>query len=117
MKNNKLYQMKFKAIYEAYLNKVTRKDKTKEELDLVICWLTGYSPNDLNRILVDDELTLEDFFINIPQLNDKSNLITGVICGVRVEDIKEPIMKQIRMLDKLVDELAKNKKIEKILRV
>lgn len=116
MRNNKLYQMKFKDIYLAYLNKITRKNKTKEELDLIICWLTGFTQSELESNINNENLTLEEFFLGIPSLNENSNKITGLICGIRVEEIENQLMKQISMLDKLVDELAKNKKIESIMR-
>lgn len=111
MRTEKLYNTSFDSIYILYLNKITKKNRTKEELDHVISWLTGYNINDFNK-----ELTLKEFFINAPLINPNAYLITGVICGIRLEEIIDPIIKNIRYLDKLVDELAKGKKIDKILR-
>lgn len=110
----KLFNMTFFSIYDLYLKKITKKNRTKDELDLVITWLTNYSDEELHSIL-DSNITLKEFFDNA-KLNDNSYLITGVICGIRVEEISDPLIQKIRYLDKLVDELAKQRKIEKILR-
>lgn len=107
--------MSFAGVYPHYINKVEKKGKTKAELDTIIFWLTGYNENDLQRIL-DEKVNFEDFFSQAPLLNPNVTKITGVICGYRVEDIEDPLMQKIRYLDKLVDELAKGKSMEKILR-
>lgn len=111
----KIYTMSFAKVYPLYITKVEKKGRTKAEVDQVIFWLTGYNNNQLETILK-DEVDFETFFVKAPKLNPSRSLITGVICGVRVEDIQEPTMQEIRYLDKLVDELAKCKKMEKILR-
>lgn len=107
--------MTFASVYPLYLAKVQKKGRTEEELNQVIEWLTGYDNNKLQE-LIKENATFDTFFKSAT-LNPNSHLITGVICGVRVEDISDPIIQKIRYLDKLVDELAKGKKIEKILRV
>ena len=107
--------MSVARVYPLYITKVERKGRTKAEVDQVIKWLTGYSQKELNAHLK-KETDFETFFAEAPELNPSRKLITGTICGIRVEDIKEPTMKLIRYLDKLVDELAKGKVIEKILR-
>ena len=107
--------MSFASVYPLYVAKAERKDRTKEEVNEIIFWLTGYSEEDLKKIL-EQETDFENFFNEAPKLNPSRRLIKGVICGVRVEDIKEPIMQEIRYLDKLVDELAKGKEMKKILR-
>jgi len=112
MNNEKLFKMTFASIYPLYLQKVERKGRTKAELDAVICWLTGYNEGTLTN----NEVSLETFFANAPALNPNAPLIKGVICGVRVEDIEDPLMQKIRWMDKLVDELAKGKAMEKIFR-
>jgi hypothetical protein len=114
-KKPRIYAMSFASVYPLYIQKAERKGRTKAEVDKVILWLTGYSSKQLKRTL-DTKVDLETFFANAPQLNPKVKLITGVVCGVRIEDIDDPLMKKIRYLDKLVDELAKGKKIESILR-
>lgn len=98
-----------------YLQKVENKGRTKEEVDRVICWLTGYDNSGLQAQL-EKETDLESFFAEAPQINPNAHKITGVICGVRVEDIGDPLMQKIRWLDKLVDELAKGKPMEKVLK-
>ena len=108
--------MSFARVYPLYIAKVTRKGRTKAEVDQIIRWLTGYSQKGLETQL-SKQTDLETFFAQAPQLNPSRALIKGVICGVRVEDIKEPTMREIRYMDKLVDELAKGRVIEKILRV
>lgn len=115
MTQAKIYQMPFKSLYPLYLNKVTKKARTEAELREVIAWLTGYKPTDLVKEEV-AEKTLHQFFETAPRLNPNRKQITGTICGVRVEDITEPLMQDIRYLDKLVDELAKGKDLSVILR-
>jgi hypothetical protein len=107
--------MSFASVYPLYIAKVERKGRTKAEVDEVITWLSGYDNEGLKKVL-DDQTDFETFFASAPKLNPARRLITGVICGVRVEDIEEPTMQEIRYLDKLVDELAKGKAMEKILR-
>jgi hypothetical protein len=107
--------MSFARVYPLYIAKVERKGRTKAEVDEIIRWLTGYSQKALESIL-EKETDFETFFAEAPVLNPSRSLITGVICGVRVEDIEEPTMREIRYLDKLIDELAKGKAMEKILR-
>ncbi|GAA6143446.1 DUF2200 domain-containing protein [Hydrogenophaga sp. 5NK40-0174] len=108
--------MSFSALYPAYLNKVERKGRTREELDAVICWLTGHDSAGLANQLEKREVDVQTFFADAPAMNPNRSLITGVVCGVRVEAVEEPLMKTIRQLDKLVDELAKGKPLEKVLR-
>ena len=115
MKNERVYKMSFSMIYPLYIQKVEKKGRTKEELDQVICWLTGYDEKGL-QLQIDNNIDLEAFFVQAPEMNPKAPEIKGVICGVRVEEIEEPLMQQIRWMDKLVDELAKGKVMEKILR-
>ena len=103
------------SVYPLYIAKAEKKGRTKEEVDEIIDWLTGYGPRELKTAL-EKQINLESFFINAPRLNPGRRLIKGMICGVRVEDIKEPMMQEIRYLDKLIDELAKGKVMEKILR-
>lgn len=113
--DERMAKMTFAAVYPHYLTKVEKKGRTKEELDQVIEWLTGYDVKRLQQ-LIEDNVTFEQFFQHAT-LNDNAHLITGVICGYRVEEITNPITQQVRYLDKLVDELAKGRKMEKILRV
>jgi hypothetical protein len=103
------------SVYPHYINKVEKKGRTKAELDQVMCWLTGYSGKALQKQL-DDKTDFESFFNNAPQINPNASKITGVICGYRVEEIEDKLMQQVRYLDKLVDELAKGRPMEKILR-
>lgn len=112
---SKVFKMSFASIYPMYLQKIERKGRSKEELDQVIYWLTGYDEQGLQK-QIDQGVDMETFFAEVPQLNENVSLIKGVICGYRVEDIEDPLMQKIRYLDKLVDELAKGKKLEKILR-
>ena len=112
--NQRIANMSFASVYPLYLSKVEKKGRSKEELHAVIHWLTGYDDKKLNQ-LIKDKVTFESFFKQA-KLNDKASLITGVICGYRVEEIENPLTQQVRYLDKLVDELAKGKKMEKILR-
>ncbi len=114
-KKHRIYTISVAAIYPLYLTKVEKKGHTKAEVDQIICWLTGYTQKQL-VVQLKKETTFEDFFKQAPRLNPNRRLITGVICGIRVEDIKEPTMQEIRYLDKLVDELAKGKALNKILR-
>ena len=110
-----IYTMSIAKIYPLYVKKAERKERTKAEVDEIICWLTGYSEEELEAQL-QREVDFETFFEEAPELNPLRTLIKGVICGVRIEDIKEPTMKEIRYLDKLIDELAKGKAMDKILR-
>ena len=107
--------MSFAKVYPLYLAKAEKKGRTKAEVDTIICWLTGYSQADLETKL-EKQVDFETFFKEAPQLNPARSLISGVICGVRIEEIEEPLMKKIRYLDKLIDELAKGKDMKKILR-
>jgi hypothetical protein len=107
--------MTFAKVYPLYVQKAERKNRTKKEVDQIICWLTGYDQAGLKR-QIEQEHDLETFFAQAPGIHPKSSLIKGVVCGVRVEDIKDPLMQQIRYLDKLIDELAKGRAMEKILR-
>jgi len=113
--SHKIFKMSFASIYPHYIKKVEKKSRTKDELDEVICWLTGYSIAGLNKV-IDEKIDLETFFQQAPEINPNAGLIKGVICGVRVEEIEDPLMQKIRYMDKLVDELAKGKAMEKILR-
>ena len=115
MKNEKVYAMSFAKVYPLLVNKAVRKGRTAEEVDQVIQWLTGYDPDGLKAAL-DAEVSYEVFFAKAPMLNPNRKKITGTICGVRVENIEEPLMREIRYLDKLVDEMAKGKSLEKIFR-
>jgi hypothetical protein len=115
MEKHRIYTMPVADVYPLYVLKVEKKGRTKQEVDEIICWLTGYNPEELEKLL-SDNTDFQTFFDNAPLLNPKRRLVTGVICGIRVEDMEESTMKEIRYLDKLVDELAKNKPMEKILR-
>ncbi|EAF5666101.1 DUF2200 domain-containing protein [Listeria innocua] len=115
MKKPRIYTMSFASVYPLYIQKVEKKDRTKEEVDEIIFWLTGYDQASLQKA-IDQEIDFETFFEQAPKMNPNASLITGVICGYRVEEIEDKLMQQIRYLDKLVDELAKGKKMEKILR-
>jgi hypothetical protein len=115
MSEHRIYKIPFSNIYPLYVQKVERKGRSKTEVDEIIFWLTGHDAKSLQKVL-DDETTLEDFFADAPKLNPNRKLITGVICGVRVEDIEDKTMQEIRYLDKLIDELAKGKTMDKILR-
>ncbi|MGI6673952.1 MAG: DUF2200 domain-containing protein [Limnochordia bacterium] len=107
--------MAFSKVYPLLVNKAERKGRTKEEVDEIICWLTGYDQASLQEQL-DKNVDYETFFAQAPQTNPNASKITGVVCGIRVEDIEDPLMQKIRWLDKLIDELAKGKPMEKILR-
>lgn len=111
----RVYAMSFAGVYPHYITKAEKKGRTKEEVDEIIFWLTGYNAKTL-QAHIDKKTNFEDFFNKAPQLNPNVSKITGVICGYRVEDIEEPLMQKIRYLDKLIDELAKGKAMEKILR-
>ncbi|SDK26583.1 hypothetical protein SAMN05216187_106131 [Jeotgalicoccus aerolatus] len=115
MAEHKIYKMSFSKVYPLYIKKVERKDRTKEEVDKIIRWLTGYSDEAL-QAQIEKEVNFEEFFDQAPELNPARREVKGVICGVRVEDIEEPLMQEIRYMDKMIDELAKGKKMEKILR-
>jgi hypothetical protein len=114
-KKHRIYGMSFASVYPLYVAKAEKKGRTKAEVDEIIRWLTGYSQKALNAE-IKKKTDFETFFAAAPRLNASRNLITGVVCGVRVEDIEEPTMREIRYLDKLIDELAKGKAMEKILR-
>ena len=115
MENEKIFGMYFAKVYPMLIAKAERKGHTKDEVDEIACWLTGYSSDAINGFLRSD-LTYDDFFRQAPALNPDRKLISGTICGVRVENIEDPLMQEIRYLDKLVDELAKGKTMDKILR-
>lgn len=115
MEKSKVFNMKFAKVYPLLVNKAERKGRTKEEVDQIIHWLCGYTPEDIELKLKED-VGYKEFFDASPSLNPNRELITGKICGVRVEEIEDPTMKLIRYLDKLIDELARGKKMEKILR-
>jgi hypothetical protein len=111
----KIYAMTFASVYPLYIQKAERKGRTKAEVDAIIFWLTGYDEQALQQ-QIDNKTTFEDFFTQAPEINENVSKITGVICGYRVEDIEDDIIRKIRYLDKLIDELAKGKTMEKILR-
>ncbi|MBA4198579.1 MAG: DUF2200 domain-containing protein [Chitinophaga sp.] len=113
--NQRIFKTAVASVYPHYIAKAEKKGRTKEEVDEIICWLTGYSNQALQKLLV-NKTDFETFFANAPQINPNVSKITGVICGYRVEDIEDKLMQQIRYLDKLIDELAKGKAMEKILR-
>ncbi|WP_342462890.1 DUF2200 domain-containing protein [Ureibacillus sp. FSL K6-8385] len=115
MANTRVYKMKFSSVYPLYIQKAEKKGRTKEEVDEIIRWLTGYGQEELES-QIEKEVDFETFFAEAPRLNSNRELIKGVICGVRVEEIEDPLMREIRYLDKLIDELAKGKAMEKILR-
>ena len=113
--NTRVYRMTFASVYPHYIAKAEKKGRTKAEVDEIIFWLTGYDEKALATI-IDDQTNFEDFFAHAPQLHPNVSKITGVICGYRVEDIEDSLMQKIRYLDKLIDELARGKTMEKILR-
>ena len=115
MDEPRIYKVSFSNIYPLYIAKAEKKGRTKAEVDEIIYWLTGYDQQSLTDLL-EKQTSLKNFFAEAPRLNPSRSLITGMICGVRVEEIKEPIMQEIRYLDKLIDELANGKAMEKILR-
>lgn len=112
---HRIYTISVASVYPYYVAKAEKKSRTKREVDEIICWLTGYSQKELD-VQLSKQTDFDTFFNEAPQLNQSRRLIKGVICGVRVEDIKEPIMQEIRYLDKLIDELARGKAMDKILR-
>ena len=114
-KKHRVFSIPFASVYPMYVQKAEKKGRTKQEVDQVIAWLTGYRGATLQRVL-DTKADLETFFAQAPRMNPNAQLITGVVCGVRVENVTDPLMQQIRYLDKLVDELAHGKKMESILR-
>lgn len=115
MQNTRIFKMPFARVYPLYIQKVEKKGRTKAEVDQVIFWLTGYDHKSLQK-QIDQETDFETFFAEAPKLNTNASKITGVICGYRVEEIQDKLMQKIRYMDKLVDELAKGKAMEKILR-
>ncbi len=116
MKNTRIYKMAFAGVYPLYIKKAEKKGRSKEEVDQIIYWLTGYDKDSLQNIL-NDKTDFETFFNEAPALNENVSKITGKICGYRVEEIEDPLMQKIRYLDKLIDELAQGRAMEKILRV
>ena len=112
---DKIFEMAFSDIYPYYVQKAQKKQRTKEEVDEIICWLTGYDLKGLKK-QIDTKVSFEIFFAQAPKIDPNSKLITGVVCGIRVETLEDPLMQKIRYLDKLIDELAKGKRMEKILR-
>jgi hypothetical protein len=115
LSKHRIFTIKFASVYPLYVQKAERKGRTKAEVDRIICWLTGYSPAELRK-QIKQESDIETFFAQAPAMHPNRSLIKGVVCGVRVEDIEDPLMKKIRYLDKLIDELAKGKEMKKILR-
>ena len=113
--NERVFKMPFASVYPHYVAKVEKKGRTKEELHTVIHWLTGYTEKGLQKV-IDTKVDFETFFAKAPRMHPNAPLITGMICGYRVEDIEDPLMQKIRYLDKLVDELAKGRAMEKMLR-
>jgi len=115
MNKPRIYTIKFASVYPAYLKKVERKNRTKEEVDEIIFWLTGYNQETLRKA-IEEQVDLETFFACAPKLNENAALIKGVVCGIRVEEIEDTITQKVRYMDKLIDELAKGKTMDKILR-
>lgn len=115
MPKHRIFTTSFASVYPLYVQKAERKNRTKAEVDKIICWLTGYKPMEL-REQIKRENDFETFFEQAPAMHPNTSLIKGVVCGVRVEDVEDPLMQKIRYLDKLIDELAKGKAMEKILR-
>ncbi|TGN02981.1 DUF2200 domain-containing protein [Leptospira dzoumogneensis] len=115
MENHRIFTTSFSSVYPMYVQKAERKGRTKAEVDKIIFWLTGYDPKSFQKQLK-NEVNFEEFFDQAPHLNDNVSLIKGVVCGVRVENVENKLMQKIRYLDKLIDELAKGKAMEKILR-
>lgn len=115
MTKHRIYSMSLASVYPHYVAKAEKKGRTRQEVDRILCWLTGHSPESLDEQLA-GKVSFEDFFAQAPCMNPARSLVTGVICGVRVEDIEEPLMREIRILDKMIDELAKGKPMQKILR-
>ena len=115
MSKHRIYTTSFSSVYPHYITKAEKKGRTKSEVDKIICWLTGYTQKKLDSQLK-NKIDFENFFSKAPKLNPNRKLIKGVVCGIRVEEIEEPLMQEIRYLDKLIDELARGKAMEKILR-
>jgi hypothetical protein len=115
MANDRVFAMSFAGVYPHYVTKAEKKGRTKEELDQIIRWLTGYTKAGLAK-QIEKRTSFREFFEKAPKFNPNASLIKGVVCGIRVEEIEDPLMQKIRYLDKLIDELAKGKKMEKILR-
>ena len=115
MPEHRIFTTEFSKVYPLYVQKAERKNRTKDEVDRIICWLTGYSQVGLKK-QIEARSDFETFFAQAPAIHPNSSLIKGVVCGVRVEEVEDPLMKKIRYLDKLIDELAKGKAMEKILR-
>ncbi|WP_298396701.1 DUF2200 domain-containing protein [Flavobacterium sp.] len=115
MQKHRIFTTSFASVYPHYVNKAAKKNRSKDEVDEIILWLTGYSQIQLDELIL-NKVDFENFFENAPQLNENVSKITGVICGYRVEEIEDQLMQKIRYLDKLVDELAKGKAMDKILR-
>nr|WP_314458626.1 DUF2200 domain-containing protein [uncultured Clostridium sp.] len=115
METPRIFHMPFYSIYPLYIKKAEKKGRTRKEVDEIIYWLTGYDEHSLQQ-QIEQEVSMEDFFHQAPQMNPNASLIKGVICGYRVEEIQDELMRKIRYLDKLIDELAKGKAMEKILR-
>lgn len=115
MSAQRIFAMPFAKVYPLYIQKAEKKGRTQAEVDEIICWLTGYTPAGVQKA-VERQTDFQTFFGQAPKLNPNCHLITGVVCGVRVEDVEDPLMQKIRWLDKLIDELAKGKAMEKILR-
>ena len=115
MDNTRVYRMSFASVYPLYIKKAEKKGRTKEEVDTIIFWLTGYNKQSLQK-QIEKKVDFETFFAQAPQLNANVSKITGLICGYRVEEIEDKLMQKVRYLDKLIDELAKGKVMEKILR-
>ena len=115
MPRHRIFATAFSKVYPMYVQKAERKNRTRAEVDRIICWLTGYSDAGLRR-QIDEETDFENFFAQAPAMHPNTALIKGVVCGIRVEEIEDPLMQKIRYLDKLIDELAKGKAMEKILR-
>jgi hypothetical protein len=115
MKTERIYKILFSSVYPLYIQKVEKKGRTKEELDVVIKWLTRYSDKQIKE-QIEKKVDFQTFFAEAPEINPNASKITGVICGYRVEEIEDPLIQKMRYLDKLIDEIAKGKKMEKILR-
>lgn len=115
MTQHRIFSMPFARVYPAYVQKAERKGRTRSEVDQILCWLTGYSQAELQR-QIELQTDFQTFFAQAPSMHPNRNLIRGVVCGVRVEEVADPLMREIRRLDKLVDELAKGRPMEKILR-